>query len=130
MAYFLPPAPDGAEEPDVEDAFGEHDIEYWVWSGSRLVPATTEQVAAIREHEALCRLPSWASRQQERDHTAPGGMRFAWAHAWLRTVVTRFLPGRASRPGPASSARAPAVGASAQEWEHGGDPRATERSAR
>jgi hypothetical protein len=44
------------QEPDVEDAFGDHDIEYWVWRGNKLVPATDEQVALLREREALARL--------------------------------------------------------------------------
>lgn len=36
---------------DVEDAFGEHDIEYWVPRGNRLVPATEEDIAHIQEWE-------------------------------------------------------------------------------
>lgn len=46
---------------DVEDAFGQHDIIYWVREGNRLVPATPTQIAAIQEHEALLRLAVWRS---------------------------------------------------------------------
>lgn len=46
-------------EVDVEGAFGEHDIAYWVREGNRLVPATPTQIAAIQEHEALLRLAQW-----------------------------------------------------------------------
>lgn len=46
---------------DVEDAFGQHDVIYWVREGNRLVPATPTQIAAIQEHEALLRLAVWRS---------------------------------------------------------------------
>lgn len=55
-------------ELDVEDAFGEHDIEYWVRRGNRLVPAAAEDIAQIREWErelaAHVRLEQW--RRDER----------------------------------------------------------------
>ncbi len=35
--------------PDPWD--GDHNIEYWVWDGSRLVPATPEERARIQEDE-------------------------------------------------------------------------------
>ncbi|HEX8032929.1 MAG TPA: hypothetical protein VF510_03740, partial [Ktedonobacterales bacterium] len=46
-------------EVDVEDAFSEHDIAYWVRDGDRLVPATPTQIAAIQEHETQLRLAAW-----------------------------------------------------------------------
>lgn len=62
----LPPPPSGHEwELDVEDAFGEHDIEYWVWCGNRLVPATAVQIAIIHEIEAARRLQAWAAREAQ-----------------------------------------------------------------
>jgi hypothetical protein len=78
----LPPPPSGDKrELDVEDAFGEHDIEYWVWSGNRLVPATPEQTALIREREALSFLRArkviQISHGHERAHTEPTGRLFA-----------------------------------------------------
>ncbi len=48
-------------EVDVEDAFGEHDIIYWVREGNRLVPANPTQIAAIHEREARLRLAVWRS---------------------------------------------------------------------
>jgi DNA-binding response OmpR family regulator len=54
-------------ELDVEDAFGDHDIEYWVRHGKKLVPATDHEVDQIRERErdssALVRLTLWKHRQ-------------------------------------------------------------------
>jgi hypothetical protein len=48
----LPPPPDcDPSELELDDAFGEHSIEYWVWSGKRLVPATAEHIATIHEME-------------------------------------------------------------------------------
>lgn len=48
-------------EVDVEDAFGEHDIIYWIREGNRLVPANPTQIAAIQEHETRLRLAVWRS---------------------------------------------------------------------
>ncbi len=48
-------------EVDVEDAFGEHDIIYWVREGNHLVPANPTQIAAIHEYEARLRLAVWRS---------------------------------------------------------------------
>jgi hypothetical protein len=50
-------------ELDVEEAFGEHNIEYWVRKGNKLVPATEDEVAQIheweRESSARARLALW-----------------------------------------------------------------------
>jgi len=50
---------------------GEHEIEYWVWDGTRLVPASAEQLERIREDErtftAMRRL--WQHQQAERKAT-------------------------------------------------------------
>ncbi len=48
-------------EVDVEDAFGEHDVLYWVREGNRLVPANPTQIAAIQEYEMRLRLAVWRS---------------------------------------------------------------------
>lgn len=89
------------DEIDVEDAFGEHDVEYWVRAGNRLIPATEEQVAAIREHEALRRLTRWqrleaaqAEQAQQAEQasrrTAGRGFRVRWlVGAMLRRSFTR-----------------------------------------
>jgi hypothetical protein len=61
----------GEGELDVEDACGDHDIEYWVWSGNRLVPASPDKLARIRECEALDRLKWRIERErQERERQA------------------------------------------------------------
>jgi hypothetical protein len=50
-------------ELDVEDAFGDHNIEYWVRRGNKLVPATDAEIAQIHEWEreasARARLALW-----------------------------------------------------------------------
>ncbi|MGH2517660.1 MAG: hypothetical protein ACRDHP_18580 [Ktedonobacterales bacterium] len=112
----LPPPPSGNEwELDVEDAFGAHDTEYWVWSGNRLVPATPDQVTIIREREALLRLSAWTAREAAHVDTAAlplPGMRWV---AWLRHIAARLAPSAAKsvesgEPAPAS---APHVSSSA-----------------
>jgi hypothetical protein len=40
-------------EPLPDPFTGDHDIEYWIWTGSRLVPATPEAADRIRRQEAL-----------------------------------------------------------------------------
>lgn len=57
-------------EIDVEDAFGEHDIAYWIREGQRLVPATPTQIATIQEREALLRLAVSRSDYDARPHYA------------------------------------------------------------
>lgn len=61
------------DELDVEDAFGEHDIEHWVRKGNKLVPATEEEIAHIQEREReqtaylrLARLKEEAQQQTDR----------------------------------------------------------------
>lgn len=72
MDKHIPIAPTHAsqveteDETDVEGAFGEHDIVYWVREGNRLVPATPAQIAAIQEQEALPRLAMWRSESTSR----------------------------------------------------------------
>jgi hypothetical protein len=56
------PPPDDVEL-DVEDAFGDHTIEFWVRKGNTLVPATDDEVAQIheweREAKSRARLAAW-----------------------------------------------------------------------
>ena len=40
-------------EPLPDPFTGDHDIEYWIWTGSRLVPATPEAAERLRQQEAL-----------------------------------------------------------------------------
>jgi hypothetical protein len=63
-------------ELDVEDAFGDHDIEYWVRQGNKLVPATEDEVAQIHEWE----------------HEAPARTRLAvWQRTETRSWSARLL---------------------------------------
>lgn len=78
-----------ADELDVEDAFGAHDIEYWVRKGYRLVPATKEEIAHIqeceREQTAYLRLAHLKEAQRQADR---------WP-AWLRGYLDAIRPRRA-----------------------------------
>ena len=40
-------------EPLPDPFTGNHNIEYWIWTGSRLVPATPEAAERLRQQEAL-----------------------------------------------------------------------------
>jgi hypothetical protein len=58
-------------EPFPDPYTGEHDIEYWIWTGNRLVPASPEAAERIRQQEAseeeefrLLRERQQAHRQQ------------------------------------------------------------------
>lgn len=51
---------------DVGGAFGEHDIEYWVYDGKRLVPASPDEAERLRELEAWPRLTRWQEQQRSR----------------------------------------------------------------
>jgi hypothetical protein len=93
----LPPIWGDDDEPDVENAFGEHDIEYWVWRGHTLIPATPEQAAALREREAFARLTRW-QQAQERARTRGerhGLAAVAWA---VRVAVAHSLVALAGLP--------------------------------
>jgi hypothetical protein len=72
----------GPGELDVEDAFGAHHIEYWIWHNDRLIPASPDRAARLRELDALHRLHSW--QRLERD--VQRGMR--------RTALFRRAVGR------------------------------------
>ena len=65
-----------------------HDIEYWVWDGERLVPASPTEQAAIQEAErgqsARRRLTQWEREQRAASRSARGlaGVREAMARVW------------------------------------------------
>ena len=73
--------PDKLDEPNdaapLETSFpdpwdGDHDIEYWVWSGDQLVPATPSQQAEIQETERIAsarrRLRRWHNENGQQQH--------------------------------------------------------------
>lgn len=67
---------------------GDHDIEYWVWQvdEDRLMPATPEETARIREEErtriALCRL----EQLRERERSEARSVRRRLSAAWRASV--------------------------------------------
>jgi hypothetical protein len=100
----IPPVWGDNQEPDVEDAFGDHDIDYWVWRGNKLVPATDEQVALLREREALARLArltdTGALSLEQTWRPSRGGrmLRFLHAAAMRGIVALTSLPHWLPRP--------------------------------
>ncbi len=74
--------------PDPWD--GDHSIEYWVWDGARLIPATPDQQAGIQEMErtasARRRLTRWHREREQQRITVRirivRGIRQAIAGAW------------------------------------------------
>jgi hypothetical protein len=73
------------EDLDVEDAFGEHNIEYWVRKGNRLVPATPEESAQIQEWERERRAEARLAQLKEAQRRA-----LAWP-ARLRSRLSLSL---------------------------------------
>ena len=49
----------------------EHDIEYWLWDGAHLIPASAEKSERLREREALLRLSYWQAFMEKHDHARP-----------------------------------------------------------
>jgi hypothetical protein len=76
--------------PDVdgEDAalWAQPLIEYWIWTGARLIPASTDREDRLREMEAFRLLELWKD-EQERERRGEG-----WRRRW--DVLTMKLPGR------------------------------------
>lgn len=59
--------PGGALDPFT----GEHNIEYWLWDGERLIPASAEESERLREREALLRLDYWKMQSAGNDLALP-----------------------------------------------------------
>ena len=90
------------EQQDAADSFdlafdGEHDIEYWIWNGARLVPALPDEVERIHQREAQARAETQASIGSRNrgeshgvkpmpSHVSRGGP----VHAVLETVLRPF----------------------------------------
>jgi hypothetical protein len=125
----LPPPPSGREwELDVEDAFSEHDIEYWVWRGNRLVPATTAQIVIIHEIEAARRLQAWAAREAQLAQARRRRERFAQVAVRLHIFPSHLIATQLTRLRSISSEEA---GLSSNLTQDGmsSDHPASERSA-
>jgi hypothetical protein len=82
----------GEGDYDVGEAFGDHHIEYWIYDGRRLTPASSDQAERLREMEAWLRLEHWKAEERRRER------RRAWWRPWFAgraTVVgpsSRFQP--------------------------------------
>ncbi len=65
----------------------EHDIEYWIWNGTRLVPATPAQVERIQEDErqrqASYRLAQWHNAERRRQRMHGGTRLLELVRDWL-----------------------------------------------
>jgi hypothetical protein len=110
---ILPPFWGDDDEPDVEDAFGAQDIEYWVWRGHTLVPATPEQAAALREREALARLARW--QQVQARERSRGERHGPAAIAWVvRVAVAHFLVALSELPARLAHRQAGAIPAATE----------------
>jgi hypothetical protein len=103
-----------ADSPWPDPWTGSHNIEYWVWSEGRLVPATRSQRAAIQEMErtraARRRLAVWHRDQHAVGPSARGVRRIAgaWLALWreVRRVAIGARPANAATDTDVSSAPA------------------------
>ncbi|HEX8036240.1 MAG TPA: hypothetical protein VF510_20450 [Ktedonobacterales bacterium] len=68
---------DKSDTPAVTDAgeidpfTNEHDIEYWIWDGEALIPASPVESERFREREALRRLSYWQTYINGYAHAQP-----------------------------------------------------------
>jgi hypothetical protein len=69
---------------------GDHNIEYWVWDGVRLVPATPEERARIQEDERTQAARRRLEQLQERERRETHSMkrRLSTAKVWWRGRVS------------------------------------------
>lgn len=107
----IPGFPEGdPDELSLDHAFGHHAIEYWVWSGTRLVPASPEQVAILREYEAMTGL---AYRQHSGTRASSRAGR-----GWPAYPSWRWLVRVLAASGAAFTARRPRALTSAHRADH------------
>ncbi|HKV85698.1 MAG TPA: hypothetical protein VJN88_14185 [Ktedonobacterales bacterium] len=86
---------------DFPDPFADHDIEYWVWDGERLIPASTFEIQGFEEQER-----ARAARRRLSAFDRPQRRGTAWARNHLTTVarsVRVLLMWRRRDPLPASA---------------------------
>lgn len=84
----------GASYPDPWE--GDHDIEYWVWHGSRLLPATPHEVASIKEDERTSAALYRLERMQQRER--PVRRHVFWRFSRIRAWGVRRLSTIARTP--------------------------------
>lgn len=101
---------------DFPDPFGEHNIEWWVWDGERLVPATDGDMREIEEYErsraALRQLSEWNRDERTRLRRLRG----------MLTDITWALRGRGSERGSESPGVEPTRQQSPISDTHGETP--------
>jgi hypothetical protein len=51
--------PAATDAGEIDPFTDEHDIEYWIWDGAALIPASPVESERFREREALLRLSYW-----------------------------------------------------------------------
>jgi len=92
--------------PDPWD--GDHNIEYWVWDGVRLVPATPEERARIQEDERTQAARRRLEQLQEREHREARSLkrRLSTAKVWWRSRASVAMQWLRSTWQPRQSPRA------------------------
>jgi hypothetical protein len=76
---------------DVGEAFGDHNIEYWIYDGQRLVPASPDEEERLRDWWAMRRLETWQEQERERARTAARRVQWARFTAGLVSIGS-WLP--------------------------------------
>lgn len=64
----MPPITDTS---DIDPFTDEHDIEYWIWDGAALLPASPVESERFREREAVLRLTYWQTHIDGNELTRP-----------------------------------------------------------
>ena len=77
-----------APDVDGEDAelWAQPLIEHWIWTGTRLIPASADQADRLREIEAFQRLELWKD-EQERERRREG-----WRRRWIALTMKLSAP--------------------------------------
>lgn len=84
------PEREPADWDDLPDPWdGDHNIEYWVWDGARLIPATPEQHARIQEDERTQAARRRLKQLQERERSEARSIRrrISTANMWWRDRI-------------------------------------------
>jgi hypothetical protein len=87
-----------ALEPDVNgedaDLWAEPLIEYWIWTGTRLIPASADQADRLREREAFQRLELWKQHLEREQRRSRRSQWSRQAFAWVRAQGQRVVAAR------------------------------------
>jgi hypothetical protein len=83
-------------EPFPDPFTGDHNIEYWLWTGSRLVPASPETAERLQRQEALEQEEFRLLRERQRACRQQRWQAYKnlvhWLLSPLRGVVERWQP--------------------------------------